>query len=165
MSRQYEQEFIPVMFVLVVLVFASFSFSLAKFFGAPWNITFYFMLKSLFITIIYCIYAWIRYHLLGNEFQTNYGYYGYTKSWYHYIRIWPIAIVLIFIVSFEMLDHSGTVTYSGFFAKAKTPLRYYDADKAWYTFWYSKLLISCLILVGGNLVHHTLAKWFRSVFD
>lgn len=164
MSRKSDQDFIQAMLVMAMIVFGMFSFSLAKFFGAPWNVAIKFMFAALIIAITYCAYAWVRYGLMGSPVQTNYYNYHYTPSWYHYLRVWPIALLLIFICSFEMLDNANTVSYSGFLSKPKHEL-FLDGERAWYTLWYSKLLIAISIVVLGHLAHHSLAHWLRNLFD
>ncbi|HAS4580624.1 TPA: hypothetical protein I6861_000244 [Vibrio cholerae] len=163
MSRKSEQDFFKAMFVLAFITFGMFSLTLAKVFEAPWDVTFKFMFQSLLIGACYCLYAYVRYILIGSNFQSDYDYYSYSKSWYHYVRIWPFALLLIFLNSFDMLDHAGSVTYSGFISKPKSHL-FLDPEKAWYTFWYGKLLISSAILIIGHLIHHSVAQSLRKLF-
>ncbi len=164
MRRTSDQDFIQGMLVMAMIAFSMFSFLLAKSMGAPWAVSIKFMFAALVIFIIYCIYAWIRYGLMGSSIQASSCSYNYTLSWYHYIRVWPFTLLLIFISSFEMLDTANTVSYMGFLSKPKNDI-FFDSEKAWYALWYSKLLISIAIVVVGHVVHHTCINWLRNLFN
>ncbi|GLT18868.1 hypothetical protein GCM10007938_26500 [Vibrio zhanjiangensis] len=164
MREKDDIEFIQVMLVAAMVFIGIFSFSIAKSYGAPWAVAVKFVLSSVAIGLVYCVYAWVRYGFMRSPVHTSYYNYHYNPSWYHYIRIWPLAILGIFVCSFDMLDNANTVTYIGIASQPKHEFLF-DGERAWYTLWYSKLMISISIVVVAHIVHHTLASWLRRLFD
>lgn len=141
MSSKSDNDLMQITVIAVVAVIAFMVWKFSTFFGLPWEIGGHVILYSI-ITIIFAS-GWC-----------------YFRSSYDPLPIWPLVLFFLYCSWFPAIDYWGVETTSRVYFSSYNGLKDFT-DVAWYARWYTKVLISLIILVGGYYLDPKLKNYLH----